>query len=145
MSETLRVQLSKLPATFPDGSPLDRRAYPSTLNCLVRKYFKNLREPPPFFYEVPIAYILLFGISMLTLILFWCSHLKLHSWCGISLVQSLMVSVALNSALYHAVLCMVVMGEKGWRENRESWKDDWMWRTHFTTSFPTISISHDHS
>lgn len=36
------LRFSRLPAVFPDGVPLDRKAYPWPLNSLVRKYFPML-------------------------------------------------------------------------------------------------------
>jgi Pentapeptide repeats (8 copies) len=92
------VQLSKLPAVFPDGSPLDRRAYPLSLNCLIRKYFMRLHQTPPIYYEMVIAYIFMFGITLITLFFFWFSYLKLHH-LGISVVQAFMFSWAFQLTL----------------------------------------------
>ena len=116
------IQLSKLPAVFPDGTPLYRRAYPLSLNCLIRMYFMRLPETPPGYYEIGIAYLLIFGISLATLLFFWISYLKLHSpW--ISLWQVAWFSIAIQMTLYHSVLSIVVLGGKGWRDKVSDWPD----------------------
>ena len=47
--------LSKLPAIFPDGRPLDGRAYPWLLTSLVRPHFKLLSKKRPLFSKAKVG------------------------------------------------------------------------------------------
>ncbi len=71
-------RLSKLPAVFPDGRPLDERVYPWMLNGLVRAHFKLLREERrPLFsrFQTLIVIVLAWWLVPITLGLFWFRYL----------------------------------------------------------------------
>ena len=65
--------LAELPAIFPDGKPLDKKAYPWLLNCLVRPHFTLLRTPRPPLSRlmVGISIILAWWVVPLTFVFFW--------------------------------------------------------------------------
>jgi hypothetical protein len=69
--------LAELPAFFPDGRPLDKRAYPWLLNGLVRAHFKLLRNYRPMFSRLQtlISIMLAWWVVPATLALFWWRYL----------------------------------------------------------------------
>ena len=76
--------LAELPAVFPDGKTLDKKAYPWLLNCLVRPHFTLLRKPRPPLSRlmVGISMILAWWVVPLTFVFFWLRYLPKHHWAG---------------------------------------------------------------
>ena len=75
-------RIAELPAVFPDGRPLDQRAYPWLLTSLVRPHFKRLREVRPLFSKakVGLSILLAWWVVPLTIYLFWAQALAAHVW-----------------------------------------------------------------
>lgn len=76
--------LADLPAVFPDGKPLDKRAYPWLLNGLIRSNFALLRgDPPPLSgLQAPVSIFLAWWFVPATLLLFWGRYLPRHDLEG---------------------------------------------------------------
>jgi len=76
--------LADLPAIFPDGRPLDKRAYPWLLNGLVRSHFKLLRSerPPLSRLQAFVSILLAWCTVPAMLFLFWGRYLPRHHWWG---------------------------------------------------------------
>ena len=76
--------LADLPAIFPDGRPLDKRAYPWLLNGLVRSHFKLLRSerPPLSRLQAFVSILLAWCTVPAMLFLFWERYLPRHHWWG---------------------------------------------------------------
>ncbi len=74
--------LATLPAFFPDGRPLDRKAYPWLLNGLVRVHSKllNTTRPPMMLLQYFISIILAWGAVPFTLLALWARFLTRHDW-----------------------------------------------------------------
>ncbi len=74
--------LATLPAVFPDGWGLDRKAFPWILNGLVRRHFRLLRDPSLPFYGLQTASVvaLAWCAVPLTLSFLWLSFLVRHDW-----------------------------------------------------------------
>jgi uncharacterized protein YjbI with pentapeptide repeats len=85
--------LAELPAVFPDGRPLDKRAYPWLLNGLVRAHFKLLRNERPLFSRLQsfISILLAWWLVPLTLLLLWWRYLYRHDWWGTALHIALLI------------------------------------------------------
>ena len=68
--------LSELPAVFPDGTPLDKRAYPWVATNLLRLRggWRSLR------FEEMVAIALLWGTVPLTLLVIWLRYLPFRDW-----------------------------------------------------------------
>lgn len=68
--------LADLPAVFPDGVPLDKRAYPWLLSGLVRSRLTLLkRQPPPLtFLQSGISSLLAYGLVPITLMVCWTRY-----------------------------------------------------------------------
>ena len=76
--------LASLPAVFPDGEALDRKAYPWLLNGLVRKHFKKLElaQRPLTRVENVVSILLAWWVVPFTLFAFWLRFLPRHDWLG---------------------------------------------------------------
>ena len=92
--------LASLPAVFPDGHTLDRRAYPWLLTSLVNAHVPRLRERrPPFsrlmvFLSIVLAWLLVPA----TLGLFWLRYLPRHDWFW-TIEQFLLFSICVAFAV----------------------------------------------
>ncbi len=75
-------RLAELPAVFPDGRPLDRRAYPWLLTGLVRPHFERLKNRRALFSKskVGLAILLAWWVVPFTIYLFWAQALAAHVW-----------------------------------------------------------------
>ncbi len=73
-----------LPAVFPDGLTLDKRAYPWMLNSLVQAHFKLLRYRRPAFSQAKVFFSILaaWGLVPFTLFLFWGRYFPRQDWIG---------------------------------------------------------------
>ncbi len=82
--------ISRLPAVFPDGIPLDEKIYPWLLNTLVREFFPNLsKEKPPFFWARKLFVVFLaWWSTLIVLFFFWLRYLSRHDpwWSGLHIV-----------------------------------------------------------
>lgn len=80
--------LSELPAVFPDGTPLDKRAYPWIATNLLRLRggWRGLR------FEEMVAIGLLWGTVPLTLLVIWLRYLPFRDWLMSGLHVALIVA-----------------------------------------------------
>jgi uncharacterized protein YjbI with pentapeptide repeats len=85
--------LSFLPAYFPDGTPLDRRAHPMLINTFVRVELDRLKTERHDLFQYVARGLIAFASPPLTLTVFWVSCLKMHN-AALSGVQSLFVACA---------------------------------------------------
>jgi uncharacterized protein YjbI with pentapeptide repeats len=94
--QRLWSDLASLPAVFPDGVELDRKAYPWLLNGLVRKHFKKLElaQRPLTRVENFISIFLAWWAVPFTLLAFWLRFLPRHDWLGTTLHVSLIAGAA---------------------------------------------------
>ena len=97
--------LSFLPAYFPDGEPLDRRAYPSMVNIFVRFSLRRIVNERNDSLNYLIHWVVTFTVPVVTLKVIWLAGLKKHDW-QLSLFQSL----ALGLALFLAVAILGLSG-----------------------------------
>ncbi len=100
MLQHLWKLLATLPAVFPDGVPLDEKAYPWLLTGLVRIHVPLLRKDRPDFARLRalLAVVLAWWIVPATVLLFWGRYLPRHDWPGTSL-HIVLVVLAVTSAL----------------------------------------------
>ena len=88
--------LAGLPAIFPDGRPLDQRAYPWLLTSLVRAHVPLLKQARPAFsiLRVWISILAAWMLVPFTLGLFWLRYLPRHE-LGISVAQFLALAASI--------------------------------------------------
>jgi uncharacterized protein YjbI with pentapeptide repeats len=91
--------LSFMPAFFPDGTPLDRRAYPMVLNTFVRYNLVNVSNETFDLIQCFGRGMIAFGVPPLTLLVFWLSCLRLHERM-LSGFHSLLFGVSLGLLLF---------------------------------------------
>ncbi len=79
--------LADLPAVYPDGRPLHKKAYPWLLSGLVCKYFKELREnrPPMSKPQVFLSILLSWVFVPFTFLIMWFRYLPKHDWIWTSI------------------------------------------------------------
>ena len=106
--------LADLPAVFPDGRPLDKRAYPWLLNGLVRSHFKLLRKnrPPLSRIQTSLSILLAWWAIPFTLLFFWGRYLTRHEWWGTGLHIALLVVSIGSSILFQRLARFTLRTEK---------------------------------
>ena len=94
--QRLWSDLASLPAVFPDGVALDRKAYPWLLNGLVRKHFKKLElaQRPLTRVENVVSILLAWWVVPFTLLAFWLRFLPRHDWWVTTLHVALIAGAA---------------------------------------------------
>ncbi len=100
--QRLWEELSDLPAIFPDGRALDKRASPWLLNNLVCSHFARLRHKRPQMtkWQARISIILAWCIVPMTLGLLWVRYLRAHDWTITSIHVALLAgSIGLGAGL----------------------------------------------
>ncbi len=117
--------LAGLPARFPDGKPLDQRAYPWLLNGLVRRHVRKLREGRGVA-EYPKEWISIFlawWVVPLTLLGFWVRYLPRHHLPGTVWQVFLSVAVIWFGVVFYRSAALTLRGHLG---EPFLWK--WPWR-----------------
>lgn len=97
--------LAALPAIFPDGEPLYRKAYPWLLVGLVRRHIFRLQKTQPRFsrLQTALSVLLAWWTVPLTIMLLWFMYLPRHDWYGSLLHIALnIVSIGSSISFYHA-------------------------------------------
>ncbi len=100
------VQLAKLPAIFPDGTPLNTQAYPWLVRGLVDVHYARVgRDRTPLSrLQVWMAIFLAYLVIPGTLFFFWGRYLPRHDWVGTGLhIVVLVVSIWVAIMLYYLV------------------------------------------
>ncbi|HEY2920910.1 MAG TPA: pentapeptide repeat-containing protein, partial [Candidatus Binatia bacterium] len=85
--QRLWERLADLPAVFPDGRSLGKRAYPWLLTGLVysfNPYLKD-RRPPLSQLQAGVSLLVAWWLMPLTITLFWGRYLRRHDWTGTTL------------------------------------------------------------
>jgi uncharacterized protein YjbI with pentapeptide repeats len=82
MLQRLWEELSELPAVFPDGRALDKKAYPWLLNILVRDHAPRLRESRSYLakWQARMSALLAWGLVPITVAMCWVRYLHAHDW-----------------------------------------------------------------
>ncbi|MFX0200649.1 MAG: pentapeptide repeat-containing protein [Candidatus Hodarchaeota archaeon] len=95
--------LAELPAIFPDGRPLDKKAYPWLLTGLVRAHVFHLRErrPPLSRFQELISVALAWWFMPATLICFWLRYLPRQDWWWTGFHIALLVVGVWSGVLFY--------------------------------------------
>jgi uncharacterized protein YjbI with pentapeptide repeats len=108
-------ELALLPAYFPDGTPLDRRAYPTLFNTFVRLHFERLPERATDWIQAIASTFLAFGIAPVSLFCFWIGYLRRHD-ARLSGFQGLLFALSVGLAALLLLIAQVVL-----RDERSEW------------------------
>jgi hypothetical protein len=117
--------LATLPAIFPDGRPLDQRAYPWLLTGVVRRHFKLLQvRLASDHLEEWVTIFLAWWVVPLTLLGFWFRHLPRHEWWGTGFhIALLLISVTGAIAFYRLAVRTLRGSEAKPFHVRTWWRD----------------------
>jgi uncharacterized protein YjbI with pentapeptide repeats len=115
--------LSRVPAVFPDGRPVDRAVYLWLLSSLVHTYWMRLRgigSGPRALLHLQkwFTVLLAWGVVPATLLLFWGRYLPRHDWAG-TVLHILLVVVAIAAGSGFRRLTTVTLS--GGREGATYW------------------------
>ncbi len=111
--QRLWEELAELPAVFPDGRPLDKKAYPWLLNDLVRAYVPRLmvQRPALFYLQKRLSILLAWWMVPVTLIALWLRFLPRHDWKGtIFHIIALVVTIGV-AHLFHGLAAATLRGD----------------------------------
>ncbi len=105
--------LTDLPAVFPDGRPLDKRAYPWLLNALVRSHFALLREkrPPISRLQTGVSILLAWWAVPFTIALFWLRSLQRHDWLLTGFLVAFLILAIVWAAWFQRLAKITLRGQ----------------------------------
>lgn len=124
--QRLWEELADLPAVFPDGRPLDKKAYPWLLNVLIRAYLVRLNEnrSPLSRWQARISVLLAWGLVPLTMFMIWARYLRSHDWLMTGLhVALLSASIGGGSSFLRLAASTLQGSEKRAFLWKKAWKD----------------------
>jgi uncharacterized protein YjbI with pentapeptide repeats len=105
---SLWKELSLLPAFFPDGTTLDRRAYQTLFNTFVRLHFTLLEERLSDWARAIVSTFLAFYIPPVALVCFWVAYLRKHE-IGVSQLQALVLALSWGLAFVLTIVARPVL------------------------------------
>jgi uncharacterized protein YjbI with pentapeptide repeats len=122
--QRLWEELAELPAVFPDGRPLDKKAYPWLLNVLVRAHATRLRENRSHLsrWQARMSVLLAWGLVPLTLLVVWARYLRGHDWF-ITALHIVLVSAAIGAG--SGFLRLAASTLQGSEKRAFLWKKAW--------------------
>ena len=132
--QRLWESLAKLPAVFPDGTPLDEKVYPWLPNSLVSSHFVLLRERRPVLSGLQslISIALVYWIVPLTLVFVWGRYLTRQEWAGTGVHIALLVMAVVNAVMFRRLAGETLEGKE--RERFE-------WSKAFTGNRTRLAVS----
>jgi uncharacterized protein YjbI with pentapeptide repeats len=127
--------LADLPAVFPDGRSLDKRADPWLLNGLVSAHFVRLRpeRPPLSRVQQWLSILLAWWVVPATLFVFWGRFLARHDWLGTTLHIGLLAAATSFGWMSYRLARATLRGAPripfpwrlSWVYRRKSWRRVW--------------------
>jgi uncharacterized protein YjbI with pentapeptide repeats len=98
--QRLWERLAELPAVFPDGRSLGKRAYPWLLTGLVYSYNPHLRKrrPPLAFLQSVVSVSVTWWLLPATIVCFWLRYLRRHDWTG-TMLHVAVITAAVSAAI----------------------------------------------
>ena len=111
--QRLWERLADLPAVFPDGRSLGKRAYPWLLSGLVysyNSYLKN-RRPPLSHLQSAVSIGIAWWLAPLTIAMFWLRYLRRHDWIGTTLHIVVLVCVIAAGVILYRLAVSTLRGE----------------------------------
>ena len=108
-------ELSYLPAYFPDGAALDRKAYPMLLSSYVRVHFKRLEEGPPGWFQMLLASLMEFGVPTAATFTFWAICLRKHD-VPTSVVEGFVFAATAGLSVSFFVMARPLLRQEDWED-----------------------------
>ena len=106
--------LADLPAIFPDGRSLEKKAYPWLLNGLVSAYFLRLKAYRPRLsrLQTGISIFIAWWLGPATILLFWARYLRRHDSLGTILLIVLLSASIWGAVALHGLAASTLRGEE---------------------------------
>lgn len=122
--QRLWEELGDLPAVFPDGRPLDKKAYPWLLNVLVRTHAPRLKGQRTYltYCQTFISIFLAWGLVPITVVVLWARYLRAHDWLVTS-IHIALLAFAFGAALGFRRLAAASL--RGSERKPFQWKRAW--------------------
>lgn len=122
--QRLWEELGELPAVFPDGRTLDRKAYPWLMNVLVRAHAARLRERRSHLarWQSGVSVLLAWGLVPLTLAILWARYLRAHDW-AVTLAHVGVLAVATGAGVGFLRLAAATL--RGAERRARLWQRAW--------------------
>lgn len=109
-------ELSYLPAYFPDGAALDRKAYPMLLSSYVRVHFDQLKDDKHTSkFQMIVATFMAFGLPTLSCFLFWAACVRKHD-LFVSGSQSLVFALILGLSVSFYYMAGPILRQEEWED-----------------------------
>jgi uncharacterized protein YjbI with pentapeptide repeats len=112
--QRLWERLADLPAVFPDGRSLGKRAYPWLLTGLVYSFNPYLkgRRPPLSRLQAGVSLLVAWWLTPLTITLFWGRYLRRHDWIGTTLHIVVLVGAIAAGILLYQLAAATLRGQR---------------------------------
>jgi len=112
--QRLWEHLAELPAVFPDGTPIHRRATSWIFNLVPALYSPHLIEsrPPLFWGQLALLGVLGWGAAPITVLVLWQRFLHKHA-SGATLAILLLLALTLGAAVLFGQLCAATLRVRG--------------------------------
>lgn len=112
--QRLWERLADLPAVFPDGRSLGKRAYPWLLTGLVYSYNPYLkdRRPPLSRLQSAVSLLIAWWLMPLTIALFWLRYLRRHDWIGTVLHIVVLVGAIAAGVILYRLAVSTLRGQR---------------------------------
>lgn len=122
--QRLWEELGDLPAVFPDGRPLDKKAYPWLLNAVVRTHAPRLKEHCTHLarWQARVSILLAWGLVPMTIGVLWARYLRAHDW-WVTTAQILVLSVAFGAG--QGFLRLAAAALRGSERKKFQWSRAW--------------------
>lgn len=126
MLQRLWEELAELPAIFPDGRAVDKKAYPWLLNVLVRAHVPRLRENRSHLsrWQARISSMLAWGLVPATVLFAWARYLHAHDWYATGLhILCLSIAAGVGMAFLKLAAATLRGSERRAFMWQRAWKD----------------------
>ena len=106
--------LAKLPAVFPDGTPLDEKVYPWLPNSIVHSHFTLLKNCRPPLSKLQAVTTIIFGywVVPITLVFVWGRYLPRHDWWGTGIHAAVLVYAIGGALVVQRLAVKTLQGKK---------------------------------
>ena len=98
--------LARLPAVFPDGSPVDQKSYPWLLMSLARAHVPLLErnQPPLWWMRVGLSLFAAWGLVPFTIFLLWLRYLPRHDVIGVVLLIASLLAATWSGIFFYGFM-----------------------------------------
>ena len=112
--QRLWESLAKLPAVFPDGTPLDEKVYPWLPNSIVHSHFTLLKNCRPPLSKLQAVTTIIFGywVVPITLVFVWGRYLPRHDWWGTGIHAAVLVYAIGGALVVQRLAVKTLQGKK---------------------------------